>query len=41
MFSIQDLANYPNALSHDYQHAAVAQRIQLTGHIHQALPDVC
>ncbi len=41
MFSIQELASYPNALSKDYQHASVAQRIQLTGHIHQALPDVC
>lgn len=41
MFSIQDLATYPNALSKDYTHASVAQRIQLTGHVHQALPDVC
>lgn len=41
MFSLSDISKYPNALSTDYQHAGVAQRIQLTGHIHQALPDVC
>lgn len=41
MTSLQEIRQYPNCLSRDYQHAAVAQRIMLTGHIHQALPDVC
>lgn len=41
MTSLQEIRQYPNHLSQDYQHAAVAQRIMLTGHIHQALPDVC
>ncbi|GAA5315579.1 MAG: kynureninase [Candidatus Pelagadaptatus aseana] len=41
MTSLQDIRQYPNLLSKDYTHAAVAQRIMLTGHIHQALPDVC
>ena len=41
MPTLDDVRNSPNILSVDYQHAAVAQRIQLTGHIHQALPDVC
>jgi len=30
----------PNILSADYRHAGVASRIQLTGHTHQALPDM-
>lgn len=41
MTTLQQIRNYPNYLSQDYSHAAVAQRINLTGHIHQALPDVC
>ena len=41
MTSLQDIRQSPNLLSNDYKHAAVAQRIMLTGHIHQALPDVC
>jgi kynureninase len=41
MTSLKQIQKYPNYLSQDYTHAAVAQRIMLTGHIHQALPDVC
>lgn len=41
MTTLQDIRQYPNTLSQDYKHAAVAQRIMLTGHLHQALPDVC
>lgn len=41
MTSLQDIRQYPNLLSNDYTHAAVAQRIMLTGHVHQALPDIC
>jgi kynureninase len=41
MTSLQQILNYPNYLSKDYSHASVSQRINLTGHIHQALPDVC
>lgn len=41
MISIEDIRKSPNYLSKYYKHAAVAHRIQLTGHIHQAMPDVC
>lgn len=40
MLTIKDLTQSPNALADDYRHAAVAARIMLTGHIHQAIPDV-
>ncbi len=40
MIKLQDLAQAPNLLAQDYQHAAVDSRIMLTGHIHQAIPDV-
>ena len=39
MPTLQQLAQTPNLLAQDYQHAAVGARIMLTGHIHQAMPD--
>lgn len=38
--SISSLSQSPNAIAADYRHAAVAARILLTGHLHQAVPDV-
>ena len=40
MLSLADLAQYPNALADDYRRAAVGARIMLTGHVHQAPPDI-
>jgi len=40
MLTVQELAQYPNAIASDYSHANVAARIMLTGHVHQAIPDV-
>jgi len=40
MLSVQELAQSPNAIASDYSHAKVAARIMLTGHVHQAIPDV-
>lgn len=40
MLSLKDITRTPNLLADDYRHAAVGARILLTGHIHQALPDV-
>ncbi|TQV79496.1 kynureninase [Exilibacterium tricleocarpae] len=40
MLSLAMLAQSPNALAEDYSHAAVGARIMLTGHVHQAIPDV-
>ena len=41
MIDFNSIHSSPNYLSQYYQHASVAHRIQLTGHIHQALPDTC
>ncbi|UTA46825.1 kynureninase [Simiduia sp. 21SJ11W-1] len=40
MPELSQLMQTPNVLAQDYQHAAVGARIMLTGHIHQAIPDV-
>ncbi len=40
MLSVAELAQSPNAIASDYSHANVAARIMLTGHVHQAIPDV-
>lgn len=37
---LQDLTQSPNKLASAYTGSSVSQRIQLTGHTHQALPDV-
>ncbi len=37
---LQDLTQSPNKLAPAYSASSVAQRIQLTGHTHQALPDM-
>lgn len=37
---VSEFARSPNIISKDYSHAGVAARIQLTGHAHQAIPDV-
>lgn len=37
---LQDLTQSPNKLAPAYTSSSVSQRIQLTGHTHQALPDV-
>ncbi len=37
---LQDLTRSPNKLASCYNDSAVARRIQLTGHSHQALPDI-
>jgi len=39
-FSIEDLTGHPNKLAAYYQDFAVAERLLLTGHSHQAWPDV-
>lgn len=38
--SLSEFAKSPNILAADYSHAAVAARIMLTGHTHQAIPDI-
>lgn len=40
MTRLSDITQSPNRLAADYRHAAVGARILLTGHVHQALPDV-
>ncbi len=40
MLSPNDLYRSPNALAPDYSHFRVAERLLLTGHSHQAWPDV-
>lgn len=40
MPALSDLAQSPNALAPDYSHAGVSARIMLTGHLHQAVPDI-
>jgi len=40
MLALSDLAQSPNAIAPDYRHAGVSARILLTGHLHQAVPDV-
>ncbi len=38
--SLHQLTQSPNVLAQDYRYAQVDLRLMLTGHIHQALPDV-
>ena len=40
MITLADLARSPNALARHYSHFRVADRLLLTGHSHQAWPDV-
>jgi len=40
MFSIEQFSRSPNVIAPHYKHAQVALKLMLTGHVHQAVPDV-